>query len=305
MAKKRGGGPKSETGKASSSRNAITNGCQARKTRILADETQEDYDAVERGWNEEFGPETFMERRLVEILVDNDWFLQRTTRRLHEAETADGNIELMLRYKTTAERSFYRSLNALQQLRKHYMIIDRELQKKDKELAKRPPAPVEKPKGEAPKAEAAVLTKAQQLFKGQRNPKKRKKVPILDQWVEIEVQDGKTVTELYPSNEQLIKQGQAMIPAPEMVYRRMHFVHGVPSEYEWTTDDAVTRERGGMGIQRMMIDTWLDLIEVESANGTGHIGPCGGNLPRPHERGGCDCETCTHNRAVLEAREGG
>ncbi len=168
MAKKRGGGPKSETGKASSSRNAITNGCQARKTRILADETQEDYDAVERGWNEEFGPETFMERRLVEILVDNDWFLQRTTRRLHEAETADGNIELMLRYKTTAERSFYRSLNALQQLRKHYMIIDRELQKKDKELAKRPPAPVEKPKGEAPKAEAALQCVGTGIQKGRR-----------------------------------------------------------------------------------------------------------------------------------------
>ncbi len=179
--------------------------------------------------------------------------------------------------------------------------------KLEKELEKRPPAPAEEPKGkpEEPKAKAeTALTKAQQLFRGQKNPKKRKKTPILDQWIEIEIQDGKTVTTLYPPNEQLIKQGQGMLPPPEMVYRRLHFVHGVPAEYNWTTDDPVTRERGGMGTQRMMVDTWLELIEREKASGTGHVGPCGGNLPRPESRGGCDCEVCSHNRAILEAREG-
>jgi hypothetical protein len=160
--------------------------------------------------------------------------------------------------------------------------------------------PERKTPAAAPKAQA-TLSKAQQLFRGQKHPKKRKKIPILDQWLEIEIQDGKTVTTFYPSNEQLIKEGQAMFPPPEMIYRRMHFVHGVPAEYHWTTDDPVTRERGGMGTQRMTVDTWLELIEGENANGTGHAGPCGGNLPRPEERGGCDCETCTHNRQILEA----
>jgi len=303
MAKKRGGGPNTPDGKKNSSRNSTAHGCRSKTVVILDGEYQEDYDEMEREWNDEFGPETYMERRLVKILVDNDWFLQRAVRRLHEAEAKEGNVELMQRYKTSAERSFYRSLNALQQLRKHYMIIEREKDRLKKELEKRPAPAAEQPKGGTSKTEA-VLTKAQQLFKGQRNPKKRKKIPILDQWIEIEIQDGKTVTELYPSNEQLIKQGQAMIPAPEMVYRRLHFVNGVPPEYSWTTDDAVTRERGGMGTQRMTVDTWLELIEREEATGTGHVGPCGGNLPRPEERGGCDCETCTHNRAVLEAREG-
>ena len=102
---------------------------------ILADETQENYDEIERGWNDEFGPENYMERRVVKILVDNDWFLQRAVPRLHAAEAAEGNVELMHRYKNSAERSFYRSLNALQQLRKHYLMIEREKERLKKELA--------------------------------------------------------------------------------------------------------------------------------------------------------------------------
>ena len=56
----------------------------------------------------------------------------------------------------------------------------------------------------------------------------------------------------------------------------------VPPEYEWEVgeEDADVRERGGCGIQRMTIDTWLDVIERERERGDGHIGPTGvGNLP--------------------------
>ena len=106
---------------------------------------------------------------------------------------------------------------------------------------------------------------------------------------------------LHPSNEILIQDGQKKWPAPEMVYRRMHFVHGVPHEYAWATSDERIRAAGGMGIQRMTVETWLELIEKEKALGTGHLLPCG-NLPRPEERGGCDCPTCSKNRAILEAR---
>ncbi|MBV8865235.1 MAG: hypothetical protein JO210_07520 [Acidobacteriaceae bacterium] len=90
-------------------------------------------------------------------------------------------------------------------------------------------------------------------------------------------------------------------PAPELVYRRLNFVHGVPHEYAWATSDERIRAAGGMGIQRMAMDTWLELIEEEKELGTGHLLPCG-NLPRPKERGGCDCAVCSRNRAILEAR---
>lgn len=304
MAKKRGGGPTSVEGKKNSSRNSTKHGCRA-KTRILADERQEDYDEIAYGWKQEYEPEGYMEERLVEVLTENDWMLRRVMRRLEETAFGTHDFDLMLRYKVTAERSFYRSLNAVQQLRKDRIRMDKmfrdmskELQQAQTELDKRPPAANKGSKAETP------LTKAQQLFGGQKHPKKQKKIPVLDQWIEIEIQDGKTVTTLYPPNDELIKEGQAMLPAPDMVYRRLHFVHGVPPEYYWTTDDSTAREMGGMGTQRMTVDTWLDVIEREKASGTGHIGPCGGNLPRPEERGGCECAVCTHNRAVLEAREG-
>ncbi len=74
-------------------------------------------------------------------------------------------------------------------------------------------------------------------------------------------------------------------PASAIVNWRLHSVHGVPHEYAWSTSDELLRDGGGMGIQRITIDTWLELIEKEKALGTGHILPCGGNSPRPEERG--------------------
>lgn len=145
-------------------------------------------------------------------------------------------------------------------------------------------------------------TKAQQLFQGQNAPKKQRKIQALEQWVEIEVEDGVTKTTLLPSNEELIELGKTMDPPPEYVYRRFHFQNGVPEEYAWAGGTAEIRERGGAGVQRMLVDTWLDVIEREKERGDGHIGPCGGNLPRPKERGGCDCEVCTKNAAILEGR---
>lgn len=87
---------------------------------------------------------------------------------------------------------------------------------------------------------------------------------------------GKTVTTLHPSNEILKQDLEKKWPAPELVYRRMHFVHGVPHEYGWATSDERIRVAGGMGIQRMTMATWLKLIEKEKGLGTGHILPCGG-----------------------------
>jgi hypothetical protein len=146
----------------------------------------------------------------------------------------------------------------------------------------------------------ATKPAANGVFQAQLHPKKQRKPSVLEQWVEVRIEEGKAVTRLYPSNEELMKRGQAMLPPPELVYRRLSFPDGVPEEYAWTTDEDATRERGGIGIQRMKIDTWLTVVKREKA--TGHVGPTGaGNLPRPMARGGCDCELCAANRELLEA----
>ncbi|MBV8553190.1 MAG: hypothetical protein JOY54_17980 [Acidobacteriaceae bacterium] len=338
----KGGGPKSESGKAKSSRNSIQHGVLAKNTIILPGESREEYDEIFFGWWNEYEPEGYAEERLVKLLISNDWFLKRAMRKLEEAEAAvlgrdagpqdwseaeRAHLQCMQRYKTAAERAFYRSLNAVQGLRKDRIwMVDKigkmrdescDQRAKIRELewklaqAEQSAKPDQRaavpfnPMLKNPFAEAEAKTAAQQLFQGQLHAKKQRKIPILNQWIEIEVRDGKTVTTYYPPNEELIKDGQAMAPPPELVYRRLCFVNGVPEEYAWTTNDPVVRESGGMGIQRMDVDTWLEVIEKEKAGGTGHVGPTGhGNLPRPMERGGCDCEVCSHNRAVLERRAG-
>ncbi|MBV9083995.1 MAG: hypothetical protein JOZ62_15055, partial [Acidobacteriaceae bacterium] len=84
-----------------------------------------------------------------------------------------------------------------------------------------------------------------------------------------------------------------------------HFVDGVPPEYHWAAPEGDTArlETGGLGIQRMTPDTWLEVIEREKMREDGHLGPTGvGNLPRPKERGGCGCPACSHNRTLLDSQ---
>ena len=127
-----------------------------------------------------------------------------------------------------------------------------------------------------------------------------RKIVTLEQWVEVRVREGATLTTLYPSNDALRQRAQKMAPPPEMVYRRLNFVDGVPIEYYWTTDDPARRGNGGHGIQRMALDTWLETIAHEERLGNGHVGPCSQPLPRPKSRGGCDCEVCAGIREKLE-----
>lgn len=143
---------------------------------------------------------------------------------------------------------------------------------------------------------------AQGIFQGQNHQKKQRKLAVLNQWIEIEIDHGQTITKLYPSNEKLIEEGKAMLPPPDLVYRRLNFPAGVPPEYYWVTENSEARERGGIGIQRMAVETWFKLIERERAKGTGHVGPTGiGNLPRPTEHGGCECQVCEKNALIAES----
>ncbi|MBV8866596.1 MAG: hypothetical protein JO210_14475 [Acidobacteriaceae bacterium] len=207
-------------------------------------------------------------------------------------------MELMQRYKTTAERAFYRAWSALQGLGKDIMRRDKDYEAMRLRVAKHEL----REEAQKLKAEKESAPRSRDAAAQSRCAPKTKKIVTLDQWVEIEVSPaGKTVTTLHPSNETLKKDLEKKWPAPELVYRRLHFVHGVPHEYAWATSDARIRATGGMGIQRMAMDTWLELIEEEKEFGTGHLLPCG-NLPRPEERGGCDCAVCSRNRAILEAR---
>ncbi len=307
---------KTPEGKEQSARNATKHGLLAKRYLILADETREQYEETRKGWLENYEPADYHEARLVDQLILNDWLLKRANRRLLDVEAAltgeeetcqaagwtaeqEHKIELMLRYKTTQERAFYRSLNAVEGLRKDLLreknastkLAD-QLRKENEDLRKEMATMV--PAAPAAKAKAS----------GQKTSKKAKQVAVIEQWVEIGVEaSGQTVTALHPSNEMLMQQAEKKDPAPEMVYRRMHFTGCVPHEYWWATSNESIRAAGGIGIQRMTFETWRQQIEKEKQLGTEHLLPCGGNLPRPEERGGCECKVCTTNREILERRK--
>lgn len=156
---------------------------------------------------------------------------------------------------------------------------------------------------------------AQTLFQGQKSPKKRKKLSVLEQWIEVRIQGGRTVTTLFPSNQYLMERAKTMWPAPELVYRRFNFPDGVPEEYRWAGRSEERSKLGGAGIQRMTVDTWLTLLDREteiprpgyrSSTVPEHVGPTGvGNLPRPKDRGECECRVCQKNHEKLEENSPG
>jgi hypothetical protein len=91
-----GGGPKTAAGKEKASKNATTHGVLS-KTRILPGETQGEFDQPWNGWWAEYEPEGYAEERLVRLLIDNDWFLQRAMRKLAEAEAQCSGLRVWTR----------------------------------------------------------------------------------------------------------------------------------------------------------------------------------------------------------------
>ena len=116
---KRGGGPKTPEGKAKSSENSAKHGMRAKQFRLAADETQEEYDEHRANWWAQLGPESFLEEQMMNQLILNHWLMLRGNRRYLEAQIEGDRheIELMQRYKTTAERAFYRSWAVVRQLK--------------------------------------------------------------------------------------------------------------------------------------------------------------------------------------------
>ena len=329
---KKATGPTSPEGKKRSSRNATKHGCRS-QSKILPGESAEEYERLWQKWLTEYIPQTDFDLDLIEMAVNCEWRLRRAEKALDDVErqalkgSGDGakwsdknlkRLQLMQRYRTTAENSFNKAWRAIEFQRERRemqkRVLSREINETVKDMEQPQVAEAKKLIAEAlfarsgkPKSKPAgqPKTAAQQLFQGQNHAKNKKKIVRLEQWVEVRVVDGKTVTTLYPSNKKLIEEGKAMLPPPEYVYRRINFPDGIPAEYEWAgvmSDEH--RERGGCGLQRMTVDTWLEVIEREKLRKDGHIGPTGvGNLPRPKEHGPCPCPKCVAEQELADDQE--
>jgi hypothetical protein len=118
-------GPKTETGKAAAARNNFRHGlAPASAFRVLPSECQSDFDALLAAFRDEHQPVTQTEETLVEAMAEHHWLRHRALS-LEEScfDFITGQVidpqqlSLYLRYQTTHERAFHKSLNDLLKLR--------------------------------------------------------------------------------------------------------------------------------------------------------------------------------------------
>jgi hypothetical protein len=290
-------GPRTPEGKAKSSQNSTTHGCCSNKA-IIKGESQEEFEELLADWMDDYRPRSKSDRLLVEAAMLAQWVQMRNTNRYNElelelqeksaltwTEEEHKKMERFTRYKTTAERSFVRSANTLEQAvkRRRTRVQERE----DPSLRsglRSSPEDSERVEEELPEVEA-----------------KPEAIHVLDQWADVLMEDGGTVTKLEPSNEQLLEDRGMMKPQPQQVCRRFHFRDGIPDEYSWCRESEEQRATRKWGLQQMTIETWLAAIEREQAAGTGHLSDTGEDLPDPQRRG-CWCLVCARNTEISRRR---
>lgn len=253
-------GPRTREGKANSSLNRLSHGCRSEQILIPGEDPAE-FEFTMNHWFEAYNPQDSIAQNLVEEVGKAHWFLKRNEKRLHQIEsslplnacdwTAEHHKSLtnFTRYKTTAERAFFRWYKALET---HY---NREFHRN--ELADRA------------LARAAELN-VQWLNKQEQKTAENLKI---QQFAHVFGDDEACATTVAPTNQQ-IKDSVASLPEPpKLITRLLYFAGGVPSAYEWAHPDLLQREFETIGLQTMLYTDWLDIIECEEAAGDGHLGP--------------------------------
>lgn len=118
-------GPRSSTGKATSSMNRLSHGCRSEKT-LLRDEDPEEFELVVNSWFDKYKPEDPDDIMFVQEAALQHWHYKRASKWLEEIEwrvprdpyhSNGDHLKLLnnfTRYKTNRERSFFRFYNVLE-----------------------------------------------------------------------------------------------------------------------------------------------------------------------------------------------
>jgi hypothetical protein len=242
-------GPTSPDGKSKSSMNRLTHGCRSDKT-VLPFEDPAEFEFTVQSWMTSYDPQDPTASTLVFETARAQWIFQRNQQRLDETESAlppdaiqwtDDHFKRynnFLRYKTTAERSFYRAFNNLEA---HYK------RQADKAAA------IEKAR--------AQMAKIQIRWINEKAAVAAKYQLVARQWVEVFTNDsGECVTTFAPTNEKLAEQ---LATRGEFVTRVVSFLNGVPPAYDWLHPNHLQRCQPCMGIQQFTTEGWRRQIEIE------------------------------------------
>src|SRR5262249_23002955 len=97
----------------------------------------------------------------------------------------------------------------------------------------------------------------------------------LFQTVVVKIVDGKTITTMYPSNEEEMRVAKNAGQSKRAI-RQFEFPDGVPEEYHWVFPEINKRRAGAMRQVEISARLWQELAERE----TRHAKPCPLELPR-------------------------
>jgi len=135
-------GPKSEEGKAVSSRNNFRHGFTGAFC-LVPGESQEEFDQLVADLAEEHQPATVTESILVNDMARHYWLHQRALRMQEDCFSYDltapdtqKQLDLFLRYGLTHERAFARCLGALLKLRKDNLALERGFESQERQRAR-------------------------------------------------------------------------------------------------------------------------------------------------------------------------
>ncbi len=110
--------------------NALKHGCTS-KQKLMQGESEQEWNELRQAWLDDYKPDSSTMLSLVLQAFDAEWQLRRGVRRYDEAEQtmpehvwewSDSDhkrLERFTRYRTTAERSFHRARNAVEQTRRN------------------------------------------------------------------------------------------------------------------------------------------------------------------------------------------
>ncbi|MGC2657254.1 MAG: hypothetical protein WA324_04700 [Bryobacteraceae bacterium] len=248
---------------------ALKHGCRSSQLLLRHEDPQEWMRMLER-YVEEYQPQSAFVEDLVLEAAQAHWFFKRTQTNFHQTQmqlpqdpttwTAENHhqIALFLRYQTTAERSHQRALAKLQSYQRMQWQHEQRRPRKQ-EPAREQGAQAMRQQGALPATPAAAVKEAAK-------PVAVKPV-FVEQWVEIRNVKNQVVADFTPSNDELAAEIEQKKVRPTLLYRRLNFPDGVPSKYQWTRPRSGMATRGGMAAQRMTIETWEKLREIERESG--------------------------------------
>ena len=120
-------GPRTESGKAISSQNALRHGL-ASGTILLPHEDPAGFEALQASLHQAHAPADPAEQLLVADMAKFHWLTERAVRLQNEALIQDdmARFSLYLRYQTTNHRAFHQSLTALATLKKQKSVAGKQ-----------------------------------------------------------------------------------------------------------------------------------------------------------------------------------